>query len=67
MVADLSERDWDSTPNINLRSVFPGSKNTLHIMLCQSVVKTSSAMGLSGKDNYAAYKEYRVAATQETK
>jgi NAD(P)-dependent dehydrogenase (short-subunit alcohol dehydrogenase family) len=57
-VAEFSEEDWDSIININLKSVFLGSKYTLPIMLGQGggvIVNTSSAMGLSGKDKCAAY------------
>jgi NAD(P)-dependent dehydrogenase (short-subunit alcohol dehydrogenase family) len=57
-VAEFSEGDWDSIININLKSVFLGSKFTLPIMLGQGggvIVNTSSAMGLSGKDKCAAY------------
>ena len=57
-VADLTEDGWDLVINTNLKSVFLGSKYAIPIMVKQGggvIINTSSAMGLCGRANIAAY------------
>ncbi len=49
--ADLSEEDWDTILDTNLKSVFLASKHAIPIMIRQGggvIVNTSSAQGLGG-------------------
>lgn len=68
---EMSEEDWDKTININLKSVFLGSKEVIPEMLKQGkgkIVNTASIAGLVGfvqSGAYCASKGGMIALTKE--
>ena len=57
-IREMSETDWDTVMNVNLKSVFRGIKFTLPLMIEQgsgSVITISSVQAFRSWDNWTAY------------
>ncbi len=57
-ITEMTEEDWDTLMNVNLKSIYRTIKVTLPIMLRQksgSVINMSSAQAIRSFDNWTAY------------
>ncbi len=57
-ILELSENEWDSIINVNLKSIFLMSKKVLPVMLKKnqgSIINTASGWGINGGAKAAAY------------
>jgi NAD(P)-dependent dehydrogenase (short-subunit alcohol dehydrogenase family) len=68
--AETTEDEWDLILNINLKSVFLGSKYAIPVMLEQGggvIVNTASTAALSGSPSLSAYSASKAGVVQLTK
>jgi 3-oxoacyl-[acyl-carrier protein] reductase len=72
LIMRMSEQDWDSVLNINLKGAFNGTKAVLRSMVKQRsgrIINISSVVGLTGnagQSNYAASKAGLIGLTKAT-